>query len=215
LKPSIQEVLNHPHLELDVDFDRTSNLVALYLQELIKWGSKINLTSEKDESSILTNHIFDSLLYAKAIMGSGRVLDIGSGAGFPGIPLKIIFPEREFVLVESRRKRASFLSSTVRKLRLEYIEVQHGRAEALFSNANYAGKFDFVILRAVSSISDCLKLAVPFINDTGKIVIKKEPDVSIESEDMEKMSIKLEKSIPVISFDGQKSELLLFANCST
>ncbi|MGV7221360.1 MAG: 16S rRNA (guanine(527)-N(7))-methyltransferase RsmG [Nitrospinales bacterium] len=215
LKPSIQEVLRHPQLELDIDFDRTSELIALYLEELIKWGSKINLTSEKDEQSILTNHIFDSLLYAKAFTGTGPILDIGSGAGFPGIPLKIIFPEREFVLVESRRKRTSFLSSTVRKLGLDRIEVINHRAEDLFSNDKYAGQLDYVIFRAVSSISDCLKLALPFLKETGKVVVKKEPDASVNSAEIGQLSMKLEKSIPVTSFDGQKSELLVFTKCST
>jgi 16S rRNA (guanine(527)-N(7))-methyltransferase RsmG len=215
LKTSIQEVLRHPQLELDIDFDRTSDLIALYLEELVKWGSKINLTSEKDEQSILTNHIFDSLLYAKAITGTGPILDIGSGAGFPGIPLKIMFPEREFVLVESRRKRTSFLGSTVRKLKLDNIEVLNNRAEELFSNDKYARQFDYVIFRAVSSISDCLKLALPFIKETGKIVIKKEPEASIDSAEIGQLSVKLEKSLPVISFDGQKSDLLVFAKCST
>jgi 16S rRNA (guanine527-N7)-methyltransferase len=215
LIPLIQEVLRQPQLELDIDFDQTSDLIAIYLQELNKWGSKINLTSEKDEGSILKNHVFDSLLYAKAFTGPGRVLDIGSGAGFPGIPLKIIFPDREFVLVESRRKRASFLSSTVRKLGLKDIEVLNNRAEELYSDTHYLGKFDYVTFRAVSSIIDCLTLSLPFIKETGKIVIKKEPDASIQPADMEKMSIILEKSIPVISFDGQKSDLLVFTQCST
>lgn len=215
MKSSIQEVLRHPQLELDIDFDRTSDLIALYLEELVKWGSKINLTSEKDEQSILTNHIFDSLLYAKAITGTGPILDIGSGAGFPGIPLKIMFPEREFVLVESRRKRTSFLGSTVRKLRLDRIEVLNNRAEELFSNDKYAGQFDYVIFRAVSSISDCLKLALPFIKETGRVVIKKEPEASIDPTEIGQLSVKLEKSLPVISFDGQKSDLLVFARCST
>jgi 16S rRNA (guanine527-N7)-methyltransferase len=215
LKSSIHEILQHPQLELDIDFEQTAQLISLYLSELTKWGSKINLTSEKDEQSILKNHVFDSLLYAKAISSEGKVLDIGSGAGFPGIPLKIVSPEQEFVLVESRRKRASFLSSTVRKLGLNDIEVLNSRAEDLISNPNYAGKFDYVIFRAVSSIIDCLNLAIPFIKETGKIVIKKELDASINPVDIDKMSVKQEISIPITSYDGQKSELLVFAKCST
>ena len=215
MKPSIHEILKHPQLELDIDFEQTEQLISLYLSELGKWGRKINLTSEKDEQSILTNHVFDSLLYAKAISSEGRVLDIGSGAGFPGIPLKIISPEQEFVLVESRRKRTSFLSSTVRKLGLNHIEVLNSRAEDLFSNPKYAGKFDYVIFRAVSSIIDCLNLAKPFINESGKMVIKKEPDATVNKVDMDNMSVMLEKSIPITSYDEQKSELLVFAKCST
>jgi 16S rRNA (guanine527-N7)-methyltransferase len=215
LKSSIQEVLRHPQFELDIDFDRASELIAIYLEELIKWGSKINLTSEKDQQSILNNHIFDSLLYAKAITGTGAILDIGSGAGFPGIPLKIIFPERDFVLVESRRKRTSFLSLTVRKLGLDRIEVLNTRAEELFSHDKYAGQFDYVIFRAVSSIPACLNLAIPFINENGRIVIKKEPEASIDTSEIGQLSMKLEKNLPVTSFDGQKSDLLIFTKCST
>jgi len=209
------DILRHPLLELDIDIERTADLILLYLSELHKWNRKINLTSAKDERSILTSHIFDSLQYSKAIGGGCRILDIGSGAGFPGLPLKIIFPDREFALIESRRKRASFLSSTIRKLGLEKIQVFNDRSEDLAKQDIFVGKFDIVLFRAVSSVADCLLLGAPFVNDGGRIIIKKEPGASKAAIEIGSLPMSLINTIPITSYEGQKSELLVFARCST
>ena len=215
MKSAILDVLQQAQLEHDIDIERTVTLISLYLKELHKWNKKINLTSEKDERSILANHIFDSLQYSRAMAGGSRILDIGSGAGFPGIPLKIIFPDREFVLVESRRKRASFLSSTIRQLTLEKIQVCNERSEDLTEADRFAGQFDYVLFRAVSSVKDCLILGDPFMNANGRIIIKKEPGAAIGSINDKLSPVELKNSIPITSYDGQKSELMVFARCST
>ena len=213
--PAILDILRDPQLELDIDIEPAATLISQYLSELCKWNKKINLTSEKDESSILANHIFDSLQYSRAVSGGRRILDIGSGAGFPGIPLKIIFPDRGFILVESRRKRASFLSSTIRKLALADIEVCNKRAEELWEADRFAGQFDYVLFRAVSAVKDCLILGAPFINANGRIIIKKELGASISSINEDSSPMRLAHTVPISSHGGQKSELLVFAKCST
>lgn len=215
MRDAILEVLRHPDLNLDIEIERAAGHISLYLSELHKWNRKINLTSEKDLRTILIRHIFDSLQYSRAISSGSRVLDIGSGAGFPGIPLKIIFPDIEFALVESRRKRASFLSSTVLKLGLKKIQIFNGRAEDLREGEEFAGKFDRVLFRAVSSVLDCLKLGAPFLNNKGMIVIKKEPGAASASFKTDSLSINLIKSIPIVNYEGKKSEILVFGECST
>ena len=214
MRQAILDILHHPALELDIDFERAADLLSIYLSELHKWNRKINLTSEKDEPSILTRHVFDSLQYRKVMGGGSHILDIGSGAGFPGIPLKIILPRAEFVLVESRRKRASFLGSAIRQLGLEKIQVFNERAEDLQNRETFAGRFDCVLFRAVSSALDCLTLGAPFINDTGSIIIKKEPGSPIISTDYESIAVNLKNSVPIVNHAGQKSELLVFGRCS-
>lgn len=215
MRDAILEVLRHPDLNLHIEIERAADHISLYLSQLHKWNRKINLTSEKDRRSILIRHIFDSLQYSRAISSGSRVLDIGSGAGFPGIPLKIIFPDIEFVLVESRRKRASFLSSAVLKLGLKKIQIFNDRAEDLREGEEFAGKFDRVLFRAVSSVLDCLKLGAPFLNNKGMIIIKKEPGAASASLKTDSLSINLIKSIPIVNYEGQKSELLVFGGCST
>ncbi|GJL78828.1 MAG: hypothetical protein NPINA01_18170 [Nitrospinaceae bacterium] len=149
----------------------------VFLSEWTRWNDKINLTSEKSETAVIERHIFDSLQYARAVKDDqGAVMDIGSGAGFPGIPLKVIFPGLFFVLVESQRKRANFLRSCVRSMDLQKIEVLNQRAEEISSK--YFEKFDLVLFRAVGEISYCLKMATPFLKVGGQVVIKKEPEAS-------------------------------------
>lgn len=215
LRPAILAILRDPQLELVIDVERSATLIAQYLNELYKWNKKINLTSEKDERSILAKHIYDSLQYSRAVSRDGRILDIGSGAGFPGLPLKIIFPDCQIVLVESRRKRASFLSSAIRKLALTGIEVCNKRAEELWEADKFAGQFDYVLFRAVSAVKDCLILGGPFINAGGRIIIKKEPGAAIGSISEGSSPMRLSHTVPVSSHGGQKSELLVFAKCST
>jgi len=215
VRPAILATLRDPQFGLDIDIERSATLIAQYLNELYKWNKKINLTSEKDEPSILAKHIYDSLQYSRAVRRGGRILDIGSGAGFPGLPLKIIFPDCQIVLVESRRKRASFLSSAIRKLGLTGIEVCNKRAEELWEADNFAGQFDYVLFRAVSAVKDCLILGGPFVNEGGRIIIKKEPGVSAGSLGEGSSAMRLDNTIPILNHGGQKSELLVFAKCST
>lgn len=215
MRNALLEVLSHPELNLEIEIEIAASQISLYLSELRKWNRKINLIAETDERSIIARHIFDSLQYSRAVSRGSRILDIGSGAGFPGIPLKIIFPEIEMVLVESRRKRASFLSSTVFKLGLEKIQIFNGRAEELWQRETFAGKFDHVLFRAVSSVLDCLKLGAPFLNDKGTIIIKKEPGGSGASLKTDSLSIKLTQRLPMVNSEGKKSELLVFSQCST
>ena len=215
MREKILGVLNHPLLGLgqDVDFDKTAEQVELFLDEWKKWNDKINLTSEKDAAFTLNKHIFDSFQYYRAIKSNSKALDIGSGAGFPGIPLKILFPELEMVLVESQRKRASFLASVISKCRLERIRVCNDRAENLEDREGFAKEFDCVLFRSVGKLKECISLGEPFLKAGGRIIIKKSPGSIVE--EIEGSRIILIERIPIKNLEGQESELLILEKCST
>jgi 16S rRNA (guanine527-N7)-methyltransferase len=190
----------------------TVSHIDQYLQLLVKWNRKINLTAQKQPKEILDRHIFDSLLYLRVIRPGWRVMDIGSGAGFPGIPLKIIYPDLDLVMVESQRKRCSFLEAVVRDLCLKQVEVINSRAEDVL--ASYSGQFDAIVFRAVSSVSACLDLGARFVTPKGCIVLKKGPD-----EDLQQMGtnsgFQLITEETIVSYHGLVSSLLVFQKCST
>ena len=205
-------ILKDPRLSLKTDSPSeliASQLVS-YLDLLVKWNGKINLTSEKTPSEILHRHIFDSLQYARVISPNDNIMDIGSGAGFPGVPLKIVYPSLALTLVESQRKRCSFLEAVVFNLALQNSRVVNERAEKISPKP----RVGVVILRAVSDIKTCLDLAVPFLIKGGKVVLKKgreKNNVAVMPHD----DFFLIDEVEVIGYNGKKSSLLVFEKCST
>ena len=205
-------ILKDPRLSLKADSPSeliASQLVS-YLDLLVKWNGKINLTSEKTPSEILHRHIFDSLQYARVISPNDNIMDIGSGAGFPGVPLKIVYPSLALTLVESQRKRCSFLEAVVFNLALQNTLVVNERAE----NISPKPRVGVVILRAVSDIKTCLDLAVPFLVKGGKVVLKKVPEKN-NAAAIPHNDFFLFDEVEVIGYNGKKSSLLVFEKCST
>ena len=202
--------LEDPRLSLNADapFELIETQFNSYLELLVKWNRKINLTSEKTPSDILHRHIFDSLQYAKVISPSDHLMDIGSGAGFPGIPLKIVYPRLILTLVESQRKRCSFLETVVSNLVLEDTSVINERAEKI-SPAPTVG---VVILRAVSDIKSCLDLSVLFLKKGGKVVLKKGPEENFAAPPPH-CDFSLIEEVGVVGHNGKKSSLLVFEKC--
>ena len=210
MQGTILHILQDPRLGLDIETPLVVSRIRQYLQLLLKWNQKINLTAEKDPKEILKKHVFDSLQYSRAIKPGFRVMDIGSGAGFPGIPLKIIFPELQLVLVESQRKRCSFLETVVRDLEMEQVQVFNARAEDI--SGNQAGQFDVVVFRAVSGVRECLGLSERFLPSGGRVVLKKNPGESLKQM---VSGFLLQKEVAIISYHGVVSSLLVFEKCST
>ena len=211
MQGTILQILRDPKLALDSELSSlVESRIQHYLDLLVKWNHKINLTAEKDPDSILKRHVFDSLQYSRALKPNFRVMDIGSGAGFPGIPLKIIFPTLNLVLVESKRKRCSFMEVTLRELELDRSEVINVRAEDISSKKE--GKFDAVIFRAVSGLRECLVLGERFIVPGGRLVVKKPPD---ETADQQGLSLTLKDNIAITNYQGFTSSLLVYEKCFT
>ena len=177
---------------------------------MLKWNQKSNLTAEKDREEILTKRVFDPLQYVRAIETGFRGMDIGSGAGFPGILLKIIFPQLQLVLLESQRKRWSFLETAVRDLKMEQVRVLNARAEDI--SGSQAGQFDVVVFRAVSGVQQCLHLSTRFLPSGGKVVLKKSPE---ENQLGSHPEFSLQKEVAITSYHGVVSSLLVFEKCFT
>ncbi|MFB0527394.1 MAG: 16S rRNA (guanine(527)-N(7))-methyltransferase RsmG, partial [bacterium] len=139
----------------------------LFLQELKEWNRKFNLTAINDEEEILVKHFLDSLsclfgVPAKIHQKIRKIIDIGSGAGFPGIPLKIYQPRFELTLLEATRKKVEFLNHISRKLGFETsLEVIHGRAEEYGRNGEYREKYDLAVSRAVSDLAILAEYCLP------------------------------------------------------
>jgi 16S rRNA (guanine527-N7)-methyltransferase len=201
------EILEDPRLNLKAVAPRKQieSQLNSYLDLLVKWNRKINLTSEKTPSEILYRHIFDSLQYARVISPNDHAIDIGSGAGFPGIPLKILYPHLTLSLVESQRKRCSFLEAVVSNLGLQNTCVINERAEKISPDS----RVDVVILRAVSDIKSCLNLAVGFLEKGSKVVLKKGPE-EIMAVDPLHGNFSLIDEVGVTGYNGKKSSLLVF-----
>ncbi len=138
--------------------------------ELIKWNSKTNLTAITDPLEVAVKHFLDSLAPARIIPPGSSMLDIGSGGGFPGIPLKIILPSLSVTLADSSRKKISFLKHVIRTLSLEGINACQARVEDLSENKE---RFDVVICRAFSSLDKFIESALPVLAENGIMIALK------------------------------------------
>jgi 16S rRNA (guanine527-N7)-methyltransferase len=142
----------------------------VYIEELKRWNTRINLTALTDDLEIGVKHFLDSLTVAPYLHGVKCFLDIGAGAGFPGLPLKILSPAIELLLLEASQKKVFFLRDIVRLLNVEGVEVVHGRAESREITKRYAERFDLVLSRALADLPTSLHLALPYTQKGGRIV---------------------------------------------
>jgi 16S rRNA (guanine527-N7)-methyltransferase len=150
------------------------SLFATYYQELLAWNKKINLISSKSEKDIIIKHFIDSLTLLPYIKSETcRVLDIGSGAGFPGIPLKITVNSLKVFLLESSRKKTSFLKHVIRCLGLADIVVIHNRAESLMKDETCRDFFQIVTSRATFKLPKLLRMGTFFLAPKGSLIAMK------------------------------------------
>ncbi len=147
---------------------------ALYTGELKKWNRKINLTAIKSDEDIALKHFVDSLTLTRLVKKEARLLDIGSGAGFPCIPLKIVLPDLQVVSVDAVEKKIFFQRHLARVLALRDFEAIHGRAEGL--RDQYEEYFDIIVSRAFSDIPTFAALALPLLKQDGIVVAMKGKD---------------------------------------
>jgi 16S rRNA (guanine527-N7)-methyltransferase len=156
-----------------------------YLVELKKWNRAYNLTALKTDEDVIIRHFLDSLLYLKALPeGAIKLADAGAGAGFPGIPIKIVRPEIDLTLIDSSRKKTAFLRHMVRALNLSSTIVVEERLEAL--GEEYEKTFDVIVSRATFSIKEFLETACPYVRKDGRLVLSKGPKANDESGELEK-----------------------------
>ncbi|MCR5609319.1 MAG: 16S rRNA (guanine(527)-N(7))-methyltransferase RsmG [Lachnospiraceae bacterium] len=148
----------------------------MYYDMLIEWNKVMNLTAIVEEMDVINKHFVDSLLincikqFEYEENKDIKLIDIGTGAGFPGIPIKIIYPEVKVTLLDSLNKRINFLNEVINKLDLSDIETIHGRAEELGRNAKYREQYDYVVSRAVSNLSTLSEYCIPFVKKEGYFI---------------------------------------------
>lgn len=157
-----------------------------YMNLLIEWNKKINLTAIIEPKEIILKHFVDSLTIAKYIEENKKVADVGTGAGFPGIPLKIYRKDLKITLIDSLNKRLNFLNGVIAELELKEINTVHGRAEELGQNKEYREKFDIVTSRAVANLSTLSEYLIPFIKKDGKCIYMKTLELDEELEKAKK-----------------------------
>jgi 16S rRNA (guanine527-N7)-methyltransferase len=168
LRTGAREILGRP-----LTVDEVGKLVK-YLELLVKWHKVQRLIGSSVPSSIIDDLLLDSLLFVRVLSpGVERLMDLGSGAGLPGIPLSIVLPSVQVTLVEAKQKRASFLSTAVRELSLRSTRVINSRAEDL--PLEYERSFDAVVMRCAGPLDDMMPLAARFVAPGGSVVASGPP----------------------------------------
>lgn len=170
-------------LQLD---SKQLDLFEIYYRELVDWNRRMNLTAITDYERVQINHFLDALT---VIMGwqpvtnnaYPQVIDVGTGAGIPGLPLKIMFPDIKLVLLEATARKADFLHHLKDRLALDDVEVVVGRAEEVAHLQQYRERFDLVLSRAVARLATLVELTLPFCRIDGMFIAHKKGDIDLET----------------------------------
>jgi 16S rRNA (guanine527-N7)-methyltransferase len=174
-----------------------------YEKELLEWNSKFNLTAIRDSESIRTKHFLDSISCVQAWKGNppNHLIDVGTGAGFPGIPLKILYPNLKLTLVESVGKKVTFCRHIVSVLGLEHVDVTQARAEELGQSPDHRERYDWAVARAVANLNVLSEYLIPLVKVGGMVLAQKGESGPAEAQSaegaMKLLGGKLKQLIPV------------------
>ena len=194
------DILTDGLRELNISYnDEQIDQMNRFYDMIIEKNKVMNLTRITDKREFVEKHILDSLLvYKTDTISNKRIMDVGTGAGFPGIPLKIFFPDTDMVLLDSLNKRLVFLDEVIKELKLNNIETVHGRAEELGHDKKFRESFDIVLSRAVADLSVLSELCIPFVKVNGYFI-------SYKSADTDEEVLKAENAINILS--GSKEQI--------
>ncbi len=175
-----KEYLKSINAELD---DKKEKQFRQYYELLVERNKVMNLTGITEYDEVVEKHFIDSALVSAFHVMKGSLIDVGTGAGLPGIPLKILFPELKVVLLDSLNKRINFLEEVIEKLELKDITAIHGRAEDYAKKEEYREGFDYCVSRAVANLSTLSEYCLPFIQVGGSFISYKSGEVDLEIEE--------------------------------
>ena len=162
-------------MEITIDSVQEERLLR-FLDELLRWNQSINLTAITDRNEALVKHLVDALTLLPHLRGDEILLDMGSGGGIPGLPLKLVLPALNLTSVDAVAKKISFQKHIIRTFALTGVVARHGRLEDLGKEPDLAGHFDLVVARAFASLADCVRLAHPFLRPGGRLIAMKGPE---------------------------------------
>jgi 16S rRNA (guanine527-N7)-methyltransferase len=162
-------------LAITIDSAQEERLLR-FLDELLRWNQSINLTAITDRDEALIKHLVDSLTLLPLLRGDETLLDMGSGGGLPGLPLKFVLPDLNLTSVDAVAKKISFQKHVIRSFALSGAVARHGRLEELGREPALAGHFELVVARAFASLADCVRLARPFLQPGGRLIAMKGPE---------------------------------------
>ena len=182
---------------------------SIHASELIKWNRKINLTTITDPVEVAVKHFLDSIISVRVIPEYGRLLDIGSGGGFPGIPIKIMIPSLSVTLIDASRKKVSFLKHVCRNIKLIEINARQIRAEELAKDKTFKNCFDVIICRAFSRLDKIIFKALPLLSKDGIIVAMKGKLSASELESAGKYNLSLTEEKYKLPFLGLERSLVI------
>lgn len=168
-------------VNIEID-DKKEEQFYNYMKLLLEWNEKINLTAITEQNDIILKHFIDSITINKYIEQSNSIIDIGTGAGFPGIPLKIMNQNKKITLVDSLNKRINFLNEVCKEISLENIQCIHARAEELASDLEYRENYETVVSRAVARLNVLIEYMLPFVKKGGLCICMKGPNIDGELE---------------------------------
>jgi len=177
-KDMLESFLKQNHVKGETDHYIKS--FQLYMDELIRWNKVINLTAIEKETDIVIKHFIDSLIPLRFINADDFILDIGSGAGFPGLPIKIVMPSVKMVLIDARLKKVNFMNNIINLLDIKGATALHQRVEAVDFQKIMNKSFDVVISRASFSLTELAELSKPYIKEKGRLIAMKSKETEAD-----------------------------------